>query len=517
MRLLQVALVTVAVIALPYRVFELDRYFVPKELVLHLAGVFVGGFLVLRPRVARTDRVDLLLAVFLGWSVLSAMFATNHWLAQRALAVSASSLALFWSARAIAATGKHGPILGAAALATVVAAGTALAQAYGLDADWFSRNRAPGGTFGNRNFVAHFAVIGLPSLIYTVVTARSRAIAFAGTLATGAVAAMLVLTRSRAAWLACAVSFAVALVALLLARSYWRGGPTVGRLARIGAAVTVFVAASLVFPNTLNWRSDSPYLDTATRVVDYSSGSGRGRLAQYRNSLDLAIDDPVFGAGPGNWPVRYPRFAPGGDRSLADDGMTANPWPSSDWIAFLSERGAVATLALLAAFVLLFFAAFRGWSALAHAEPVLAKVALASTIAATAVVSAFDAVLLLAAPAMLAWTVLGAASGIGTGATNAAAPAWWRPLAVLALVLSALGVARSVAQVVSIQTVREGGMIASWVNAAMWDPGSYRIALRAAELQANRGRCASARPHARRARDLFPNAAGPRRLLRRCG
>jgi hypothetical protein len=84
-------------------------------------------------------------------------------------------------------------------------------------------------------------------------------------------------------------------------------------------------------------------------------------------------------------------------------------------------------------------------------------------------------------------------------------------------VLSVLGVMRSGAQVVSIQTVQEGGTIASWVNAAKWDPGSYRIALRAAELQANRGRCPAARVHAQRARELFPNAAAPRRVLRRCG
>ena len=517
MRLIQLSLVAVALVALPYRLFELDRYFVPKELVLHLVAAVLALFLVLRPRASRTDRVDLLLAVFLGWSLLSSLFATNHWLAQRALAVSASSLALFWAARAIAASGRHRQILGAAAFATVVATATALAHAYGLEVDWFSRNRAPGGTFGNRNFVAHFAVIGLPSLIYVVVSTHSRTVAFLGTLGAGAVAAMLVLTRSRAAWLGCAVSIAVALIALVLARSYWRGGPTVGRLARIGAAVAVFIAAAIVFPNALNWRSDSPYLDTATRVVDYSSGSGRGRLAQYRNSLDLSMSDPVFGAGPGNWPVRYPAFAPSQDASLTDDGMTANPWPSSDWVAFLSERGAVAALALLGAFALLFFGAFRGWPALAHEDPVLAKVTLASTIAATAVVSAFDAVLLLAAPAVLAWTIVGAASGIGTGAPNAFAPRWWRPVTVLTLVLSLLGVARSAAQVVSIQTVREGGTIARWVSAAAWDPGSYRIALRAAELQANRGRCAAARTHARRARDLFPSAAAPRRVLRRCG
>ena len=515
--LLQAGLVAVAFAALPYRLFELDRYFVPKELVLLVVAAALAFLLVARSRDDRVGVVDALLATFLGWSTLSALFATNHWLAQRAVGVTAASLVLFWSARRLGTEGAYRPVLLAAALATVLAAGTALAQAYGLDLDWFSRNRAPGGTFGNRNFVAHFAAIGLPALIYAVVTARTPAVALAGTLGTGVVAALLVLTRSRAAWLAVACSIAVALVALLAARGYWRGGLTAGRLARIALSVAVFVAAALVFPNRLNWRSDSPYLDTAARVVDYSSGSGRGRVAQYSNSLRMAGADPVLGVAPGNWPVRYARFAPPGDASLADDGMTANPWPSSDWVAFLSERGGVATLALFVAFVLLFAGAFRRWAELGGADAVLAKVTLAATIAATAVVSAFDAVLLLAAPTFLAWTVIGATSGVGAPPGPSPVPRWWRPATTLALALVVLSLVRSTGQLVAIQTVREGGTIAAWLNAARWDPGSYRIALRAAELQASRGRCASARMHATRARGLFPNAAAPRRVLRRCG
>ena len=39
----------------------------------------------------------------------------------------------------------------------------------------------------------------------------------------------------------------------------------------------------------------------------------------------MAVDNPIFGVGPGNWPVKYQRYAPGGDKSLAESGMTANP------------------------------------------------------------------------------------------------------------------------------------------------------------------------------------------------
>jgi len=119
--------------------------------------------LLARRRSLSFDLADGLLALFLLWSAASALFATNHWVAQRALGVSVSGAVVFWGARSVAERGSYRPVLIAAAIAAVCAAVFSLAQAYGLDSEYFSANRAPGGTFGNRNFVAHIAVIGLPS------------------------------------------------------------------------------------------------------------------------------------------------------------------------------------------------------------------------------------------------------------------------------------------------------------------------------------------------------------------
>jgi hypothetical protein len=513
--LIRIGVVAVALAALPYKLFELDRFFIPKELILHSAALGVGALVLLRSRL-KIDLVDSFIAVFIAWSAISAIFATNYWLAQRALGISVSSAVLFWGARCVSSAGLYRPITVACALATVVAAVTGLVQAYAFDSIYFSQNRAPGGTFGNRNFVAHFVTIGLPVLVYVTATARTSMGALAGSVGIGLVAALLVMTRTRAAWLAVLVTFALLSIPLFAARRYWRGTQTGGRLARAALAATVAVATVIVFPNRLNWRSDSPYLDSALGVVDYSSGSGQGRLAQYKNSMGIVFADPVFGAGPGNWPVRYVRFAPGGDKSLNDAGMTDNPWPSSDWVAFLSERGVVAVIALAGALALLFFSALRRWSELRETDYVLLKLALAGTIVATTVVSAFDAVLLLAAPAFLAWTVIGVASGAGRATLEETPPRWWRPLQLFNLLVIIVSVARSAAQTRAVYAVANGVTRAGWYDAAFWDPGSYRIALRAAELRASRGQCASAREHAQRASSMFPHAAAPKRILRQC-
>jgi O-antigen ligase len=335
------------------------------------------------------------------------------------------------------------------------------------------------------------------------------------------VGALLVLSRSRAAWLAVAASAVVLALPLMASRRYWRSAGIGGRFVRLSLAAVAGVALAIVIPNRLNWSSDSPYLDSARGVMDYRSGSGRGRLAQYTNSMRMALSNPLLGVGPGNWPVRYVRFAPDNDASLTDDGMTANPWPSSDWVAFVSERGVVAAGALLGVFVVLLLRACRRWNELPDGEAVLAKVALVGTITATLVVSAFDAALLLAAPAFLAWCVIGAASGVGMERHGAEVPRTRRStraaIVVAALVVLAVSTLRSLTQGAAIVTVGTGATRAGWIRAATLDPGSYRINLRVAELYAGRGQCTASRAYARRAAGLFPSAGEPRQLLRRCG
>lgn len=515
---LQLGILLSVIVALPYKMFELDRYFVPKELVLHVVALVVAVILLARRRTLSFDLADRLLAFFLVWSVASAVFATNYWLAQRALGVSVSGVIIFWGARSISDRGFYRPILAAAAVAAVCAAAISLAQAYGIETEYFSTNRAPGGTLGNRNFVAHIAVIGLPALVWCTVTARHQLGAFLGSLGAAVLGGALVLSRSRAAWLAVAVCVVVLFIPMLASRKYWRGAKVGGRFARLVLASVIGAMVAIVLPNRLNWNSESPYLDTARGVVDYKSGSGRGRLAQYQNSLRMAIVNPLLGVGPGNWPVEYVEFAPSNDRSLADDGMTANPWPSSDWVAFIAERGIVPTVALLGAFAVLFYGSLRRWGELETGDAVLAQLVLGGTIVATMVVSAFDVVLLLGAPSFLVWSVLGATSGIRHEGTDAKlSPRAWGLIAGGMIVIAVISVARSAAQTVSMMTVGRGGMTAGWVTGAAWDPGSYRINLRVAELYARRGRCGTARSYARKAVGLFPHSPQAKRIASSCG
>jgi O-antigen ligase len=497
LRIVQLGAILVVLAVTPREVFDLDRFLVPKELVLHATALLAGLFALRR---IVLSRIDWLLLGYLLLSALSVVFAQNPWIGIRAVALSASAVLLFWIARALRVAGRSRPLLNALAVAVVLAAVTALVQAYGLDLTLFPSSRAPGGTLGNRNFVGHAAAFGLPLVLLAALRARRFVFGAAGVTI---VMASLVLTRSRAAWLACAVSLAVFCIAMLVSRmTPWK------RVAGIALFAIAGAAAALLIPNALRWRSDNPYLESVQGVVNYEGGSGRGRLIQYTHSLRMAAAHPLLGVGAGNWPVRYPEYAARNDGSLNDSepGTTFNPWPSSDWVAFVSERGFVAAALLGAVFVMLFV---RGVRQL-RTEYGLEAATLLATITAAGVAGAFDAVLLLAFPSFLVWTALGALECGGNAPplsysheskSGGAASA----LHIVLLIVALLGVARSASQLVAMELYSTGGNLA---RAARIDPGNYRVQLRLGR----KGRC----EHALAARGLFPNARAAKAAARGC-
>jgi O-antigen ligase len=518
LRVLQLGAIAVVLAAAPYKVFDLDRFFVPKELVLHATAL--AATLLCLPRVRRLGlgRVDQLLGLFLLVGVVSALFATNWWLAGRAVAVSLSGAACFWSARAVSRAGLTRPLLAAVAFAGIVGAVTALLQAYGVRTEYVSLNRAPGGTFGNRNFMAHLCVITMPALVLVATTAATRR-AF-GWWAAGLalVSGALILSRSRAAWLALIVGAIVLLPLVLMALGRGRGTLRLGRLFALPLAAALGAGIALVLPNTLDWRSDSPYMDTAKSVVNYKEGSGRGRLVQYGTSLRMSLRHPLLGVGPGNWAVIYPKFAARDDPSLADDGTTSNPWPSSDWMTFISERGVASFVLLGLAMLALVADGLRGVREGRTPEDRLTACAMLGTLAILVVVGTFDAVLLLPVPALVAWTLLGALSPPTRERKVVTLGVGRRVLAMVAVAaLGAVAIVRSASQLSAMSIFSTTSRVTQLEQASALDPGSYRIHVRLAEGYLRRGSCKRAIAHAGAARALLPNAPQPRRLLASCG
>ncbi len=512
-----IVLATGAVLAaLPFRSFDLDRFLVPKELALHAGATCALVIAVAAGLQPRRTRLDGVLTAFLALSALSAVAAPNHWLAVRALAISISGAFTWWAARGIAARGGRDVLIGGLAAVTVLGAGTALAQAYGVSSDLASLSRAPGGTFGNRNFMAHVAAAGVPLLGYLALTARRATGAWVAALGLGVNAAALVLSRTRAAWLALVCCAIVAMAAWAWRRgTIWRDATARRGLLLLAGGVLLGGAGALVVPNSLDWKSDSPYLETAKGLVNYREGSGRGRLKQYANSMRLALHHPVLGAGTGNWAVEYPGVAPASDPSISQEtGMTANPWPSSDWLAVVSERGLPALALWVTLFAGLALLGLRGWGRLdLPLDDRLRALAGTALVVVIGVEGAFDAVLLLALPTMLFWSAAGAMLPAPAGAASAPMARGRRALLGLAVLVTGLASAEYSALKIASMTAYSDGQLG---RAISLDPGSFRARLRNAQLMMSRGSRQRGCEDARAALALFPRSPDVKRLAAGC-
>ena len=504
-------------VALPYRSFDLDRFLVPKELALHLAAALALTLVVASGIVLPRTRTDRGFVVFLALSALSALFATNGWLALRALSISVSAAFVWWAARAAAAHGARDILIRGLACVTVLGAATALAQAYGVSSDLTSLSRAPGGTFGNRNFMAHVAAAGVPLLGYLALTARGWPGAMLAAAGLGINAAALVLSRTRAAWLALVVCAVLVVLAWLWRRgTLWRDAAARRGLVLIIAGVVLGGAAAVVIPNSLDWRSDNPYLESAKGMVNYREGSGRGRMRQYQNSVTLAMRHPALGVGTGNWAVEYPAVAPPSDPSLSQEtGMTANPWPSSDWMAVLSERGIPAFVVWAMLLAGLAIAGIVGWGRLdLPLDARLRAIAATAVVVVVAVEGAFDAVLLLATPSLVFWAAMGALMPPPPPAAHPAPMGRGRRL-LLAVAVLLMGLAASEYSALKIASMASysAGQLG---RAVSLDPGSFRARLRYAQLMMSRTSRTRGCVEARAALALFPRAPDARRLAAGC-
>ncbi len=509
--LLGVGLVATVLVALPVAPTDLDRHQLPKESVAHLV-VWLATLLA-RPTgtllPARALRLGL--ALFFLATLVSALTALNPWLAFRATSLTVTLLAAFITTRHLARLG-HGTTLLRWSLIAGLAAGLGgIAQAQGLQSPLFAPLRIPGGTFGNRNFLAHYLALTIPLAAYTALLARRRRDLLLALVVLSLAAGMILLTRSRAAWLGAASGVLLGAVAL---RRADRPGVSLPRfrLATLAAAPLLGLLLASVTPNVLNWISDSPYRDTLTGLVNYRDGSGRGRMLQFGHSLTLVRNHPVLGVGPGNWPIRYAAVSPPGDPSwTAGDVIPLNPWPSSDWIALLSERGPLAVLGLALAALAL---AWRSWrTTRIGGDRAIAGSALLALLATLLVEGSFDAVALLPTPGLLvaitAGVLLTRVEADDAPSGHLDTTSWARRGYQVAVLLLGIVTMRSLQQVTAYLVAGAGTDRARLAFAARIDPGSYplRIAL------ARGGSCRDARV----AQTLAPTWPAPRQALRRCG
>ena len=176
----------------------------------------------------------------------------------------------------------------------------------------------PGSTFGNRNMAGEAIALAIPFGFATVGLRGARQAAFRRRRCPPDLRELLYLavTRARGAW----IGGAAGIVVFLAVRR-----PALPRAAHLLALpVAAAVLAAALLPG--RWRSrdanDTKRYEPGARVVlealDPASSVARTRLGLWRRTLAMYREHPLFGVGPGNFPVVFPRYA---EPSAAADGV----------------------------------------------------------------------------------------------------------------------------------------------------------------------------------------------------
>ncbi|MHA7632033.1 O-antigen ligase family protein [Corallococcus sp. M7] len=499
-------------------------FFQPKTAMVIFASFLAGAVYVVHERERWLDAENGALLLFLGLGVTSVLtVATNRSLAWSSLGTSASGVLFFLVARGLSSRAR-GVLLTTVVSTLLLAALIATLEANGLTPRLSAPHRVPGGPLGNRNALSHLLVLGLPATACLAMGEhrRWRGLALASAFASGFV---VVIARSRGAWLG--ATWVVVLTSVLVLFVATRTGN--GSICRRGAAVLlVWVlggTSALLLPNQLRWNSPHPYRDTLRGLVEADSGSGLGRLIQYETSLRMARAYGPLGVGPGNWPVEYPRFAAANDPSVHQKSYEpTNRYPSSDWIAVLSERGLFAFTLLVLVALRLFVLAGSTLLRAPRTDEALAGGAAAVLLVVTTWLGAIDAVLITPAASCVTAVLLGtllprrpADTGgpPAQGRTLAGAVRWGGGGLLLAFGL--LGTSREVALLVIRHAAgTDSNLDAIEAQALRFAADDYPTRMTLGIRWGIARQCDRAEPHLAAASRLLPSASAPGEIASRC-
>lgn len=276
------------------------------------------------------------------------------------------------------------------------------------------------GPMTNPNTFAAYLAFALP-LIAGMALGSTRKLWWIWALLAAAVSGGLVLTFSRAGWLAAAVG--MAFIVTVSARQYPH------RLIRLLPVLVIIVICITLQSQAVIARS--------TALPTAEQGTLRHRLFMWQAGLDMWKASPLVGRGPGSYEVLYSYHRP--KWPLQSFMLLSEPGSAhSDYVQFLAETGAVGCLLLgitfLAPFRKAMKQALRGRSHLAAGAVAVLLAALAGGLAQTNSRTPLCALVVLVA---ISITMSGAAT-VGSAMCRSALTArlLWTPLCVMLIPVS---------------------------------------------------------------------------------
>ncbi|MDP9036394.1 MAG: O-antigen ligase family protein [Myxococcota bacterium] len=202
----------------------------------------------------------------------------------------------------------------------------------------------PGSTFGNRNYAAEVIAMSLP-LGVGAAGMRQGSMRTAILVSLGLELVFLAVTRTRGAWIGAACGLGVAL-AMARVRG-WRASAGVAVVAVVAAVFAVTVRAPFNARDAGDTKRYSGVVEVLRNGFDLHSNALRTRVGLWRRTSAMARDYPVFGVGPGSWPVVFPLYAePGATRDGVLSATLAPRQAHNDVLERAAETGVPGLVAL---------------------------------------------------------------------------------------------------------------------------------------------------------------------------
>ncbi len=417
-----------AIAAVPflYAPFLDDFADFPKRVAVQLAAVGIVTAAGFRSYLDGSIRVRgsipvISLFVFLGWSAISLIPASCPSSGATYLLHIAACGIIGWHLASIISSGQSArPYYRVMIMSMGVVAGIGSVQ-YLFSIDWIPQVVSPAATFGNPNIAAIFVGLVFPTAI--PIWADERKTAFRiGIVAIAALSGVyLIMSATRAAWIAAGISSIIAFHLLVRAECLSRSASIKIRrfrgflpLCLGGAAITLSVLAFMPGSSGLFDRIQGliqhQVKDTQLKTV-YSDTTSV-RIALWRNGLGMLMERPVMGFGLGHFQTHYPRFH---RKAVIDRVFNERRQPSfahNDFLQLAIETGIIGLGAWL---ILLLEPLRRAFCLLRSGLPVEARpsvIAAMSGILSYLVFSAFSFPFYCATPPLLLFIHIGVIEGL---------------------------------------------------------------------------------------------------------
>ncbi len=232
-------------------------------------------------------------------------------------------------------------------LCALMLATIGICQYYFLAFNFIPGNFLVYATMANRNLFSSALFLALPFLLFGALH-FSRFWRALSLTAFGLVAFTLVITHTRAVWLACG---AATLAGIILCVKHFRDLGAVKKFYMRRLGLTVVMAAAMI---VLAWLAHARQSSSDARVASSFArprSSVQERWALWTKTAQMIKDHPLSGVGLGHWKVWLPHYGAAGLRS--ETGTVHFQRPHNDYLWVLAETGPAGLLAYCAMFIAL--------------------------------------------------------------------------------------------------------------------------------------------------------------------